>query len=457
MSNDFSQGKVWKNVINQAIPLMVAQLIQILYNVVDRIYIGHLPVIGSNALTGIGLVFPITTLVAAFTNLFSTGGVPLFSMARGAKEEKKAELILGQVVSLLTITSIVLMVLCYIFKRPVLFLFGASEETYVYADQYLKIYLLGTMFSVLSTGLNGFINAQGYPQKGMMTVMLGAVINLILDPIFIYGLHMGVYGAAIATVISQGVSFVWVVSFFIGKKTFYHIKKENLILKAGMVGKITSLGISGFVMQGTNCLVQIVCNKMLFMYGGDMYVGIMTVINSVREILSVPGSTLGSGAQPVLGYNYGAKQYKRTRNAALIGQAIAFVICTVVWLLMMIVPKTLFAIFSSGDAQLAEYGAMAMRKSKMFMLFLGFQTLASMYFSAIGKPKVATFISISRNGLFLIPALLILPRFLGLNGVLYSSSVSDFCSLILVSTIYINGILQLNKKEKEEYSKGAVE
>ena len=338
-----------------------------------------------------------------------------------------------------------------------LFLFGASEETYVYADQYLKIYLLGTMFSVLSTGLNGFINAQGYPQKGMMTVMLGAVINLILDPIFIYGLHMGVYGAAIATVISQGVSFVWVVSFFIGKKTFYHIKKENLILKAGMVGKITSLGISGFVMQGTNCLVQIVCNKMLFMYGGDMYVGIMTVINSVREILSVPGSTLGSGAQPVLGYNYGAKQYKRTRNAALIGQAIAFVICTVVWLLMMIVPKTLFAIFSSGDAQLAEYGAMAMRKSKMFMLFLGFQTLASMYFSAIGKPKVATFISISRNGLFLIPALLILPRFLGLNGVLYSSSVSDFCSLILVSTIYINGILQLNKKEKEEYSKGAVE
>lgn len=220
MQSDFSQGKVWKNVINQAIPLMVAQLIQILYNVVDRIYIGHLSVIGSNALTGIGIVFPITTLVAAFTNLISTGGVPLFSMARGAKEEEKAELILGQVVSLLTITSLVLMVLCYIFKRPVLFLFGASEETYVYADQYLKIYLLGTVFSVLSTGLNGFINAQGYPKKGMMTVMLGAIINLILDPIFIYGLHMGVYGAAIATVISQGVSFAWVLSFLQERKHF---------------------------------------------------------------------------------------------------------------------------------------------------------------------------------------------------------------------------------------------
>ena len=191
--------------------------------------------------------------------------------------------------------------------------------------------------------------------------------------------------------------------------------------------------------------------------GGDLAISALSVVNTVESIALMVVLGMNNAISTIISYNYGAKQYKRTRNAALIGQAIAFVICTVVWLLMMIVPKTLFAIFSSGDAQLAEYGAMAMRKSKMFMLFLGFQTLASMYFSAIGKPKVATFISISRNGLFLIPALLILPRLLGLNGVLYSSSVSDFCSLILVSTIYINGILQLNKKEKEEYSKGAVE
>ena len=408
MQSDFSQGKVWKNVINQAIPLMVAQLIQILYNVVDRIYIGHLPVIGSNALTGIGLVFPITTLVAAFTNLFSTGGVPLFSMARGAKEEKKAELILGQVVSLLFITSLALMALCYIFKRPVLFLFGASEETYVYADQYLKIYLLGTIFSVFSTGLNGFINAQGYPKKGMMTVMLGAIINLILDPVFIYGLHMGVYGAAIATVISQGVSFMWVLSFFMGKKTFYHIKKENLILKAGMVGKITSLGISGFVM-----------------HGGDMYVGIMTVINSVREILSVPGSTLGSGAQPVLGYNYGAKQYERVRKAIRFTAAIGFLYMLIAWLTVIIFPKEILSVFTTDKAMIV-LGEHALKLYFFGFFFMSFQFVGQSTFTALGCAKRAVFFSIFRKVIIVVPLTIILPMLgLGVEGVFIAEPVSN--------------------------------
>ena len=411
MQSDFSQGKVWKNVINQAIPLMVAQLIQILYNVVDRIYIGHLPVIGSNALTGIGLVFPITTLVAAFTNLFSTGGVPLFSMARGAKEEKKAELILGQVVSLLFVTSLALMALCYIFKRPVLFLFGASEETYVYADQYLKIYLLGTIFSVFSTGLNGFINAQGYPKKGMMTVMLGAIINLILDPVFIYGLHMGVYGAAIATVISQGVSFMWVLSFFMGKKTFYHIKKENLILKAGMVGKITSLGISGFVMQGTNCLVQVVCNKMLFMYGGDMY--------------SVPGSTLGSGAQPVLGYNYGAKQYERVRKAIRFTAAIGFLYMLIAWLAVIIFPKEILSVFTTDKAMIVS-GEHALKLYFFGFFFMSFQFVGQSTFTALGCAKRAVFFSIFRKVIIVVPLTIILPMLgLGVEGVFIAEPVSN--------------------------------
>ena len=415
MQSDFSQGKVWKNVINQAIPLMVAQLIQILYNVVDRIYIGHLSVIGSNALTGIGIVFPITTLVAAFTNLISTGGVPLFSMARGAKEEEKAELILGQVVSLLTITSLVLMVLCYIFKRPVLFLFGASEETYVYADQYLKIYLLGTVFSVLSTGLNGFINAQGYPKKGMMTVMLGAIINLILDPIFIYGLHMGVYGAAIATVISQGVSFAWVLSFFAGKKTFYRVKRENLILRAEMVGKITSLGISGFVMQGTNCLVQIVCNKMLFMYGGDMYVGIMTVINSVREILSVPGSTLGSGAQP----------YERVRKAIRFTAAIGFLYMLIAWLAVIIFPKEILSVFTTDKAMIV-LGEHALKLYFFGFFFMSFQFVGQSTFTALGCAKRAVFFSIFRKVIIVVPLTIILPMLgLGVEGVFIAEPVSN--------------------------------
>lgn len=438
MQSDFSQGRVWKNVINQAIPLMVAQLIQILYNVVDRIYIGHLPVIGSNALTGIGLVFPITTLVAAFTNLFSTGGVPLFSMARGAKEEDKAELILGQVVSLLTIISLVLMVLCYIFKRPVLYLFGASDETYVYADQYLKIYLLGTVFSVLSTGLNGFINAQGYPKKGMLTVMLGAIINLILDPIFIYGLHMGVYGAAVATVISQGVSFVWVVSFFAGKKTFYHIRKKNLIPKAGMVRKITSLGIAGFVMQGTNCLVQVVCNKMLHMYGGDVYVGIMTVINSVREILSVPGSTLGGGAQPVLGYNYGAKQYERVRKAIRFTAAIGFMYMLVAWLAVITFPKEILSLFTT-DKELIRLGEHALKMYFFGFFFMSFQFVGQSTFTALGCAKRAVFFSLFRKVIIVVPLTIILPMVgFGVEGVFIAEPISNAIGgLASFTTMYL--------------------
>ena len=424
-THDFGEGSISGNILRLAIPMTLAQLINVLYNIIDRIYIGHLPDVSTQALTGIGLTLPVITIITAFTNLFGMGGAPLFSMARGAKEEKKAELILGQVVSLLTITSIVLMVLCYIFKRPVLFLFGASEETYVYADQYLKIYLLGTMFSVLSTGLNGFINAQGYPQKGMMTVMLGAVINLILDPIFIYGLHMGVYGAAIATVISQGVSFVWVVSFFIGKKTFYHIKKENLILKAGMVGKITSLGISGFVMQGTNCLVQIVCNKMLFMYGGDMYVGIMTVINSVREILSVPGSTLGSGAQPVLGYNYGAKQYERVRKAIRFTAVIGFLYMLVVWLAVIIFPKEILSVFTT-DKTMISLGEHALKLYFFGFFFMSFQFVGQSTFTALGCAKRAVFFSIFRKVIIVVPLTIVLPMLgLGVEGVFIAEPISN--------------------------------
>lgn len=215
MTRNFAEGKVWKNIIYQSIPLMLAQLVQLLYNVVDRIYIGHLPRADSMALTGIGLAFPLTTIIAAFTNLFGTGGAPLFSIARGARQEKRAEKILGNTFSLLVCCSAVLMALCFVFRRPVLYLFGASDASYVYADAYLKIYLLGTPFAMLATGLNGFINAQGFPKTGMMTTLLGAVLNLILDPIFIFSLHMGVSGAALATILSQTASCIWVLHFLI--------------------------------------------------------------------------------------------------------------------------------------------------------------------------------------------------------------------------------------------------
>lgn len=256
MANDFSKGKVWKNIVLQAVPLTLAQLVQLLYNVVDRIYIGHLPGTDGMALTGVGLTFPIVTLIAAFTSLFGMGGTPLFSMARGAGDDKRAEKILGNVFSLLLLSSVVLFVVCQIFLKPILYLFGASDASYVYAAQYLRIYLLGTAFSMLATGLNGFINAQGFPKVGMLTTIIGAVLNLILDPVFIFGFNMGVSGAAVATVISQMVSALWVLKFLTGKKVMLTIKRECLRPTFKMTKEITALGMAGFIVQATNCLVQ---------------------------------------------------------------------------------------------------------------------------------------------------------------------------------------------------------
>ena len=313
-STDFSKGKVWQNIVAQSIPLILAQLVQLLYNVVDRIYIGHLPGADSMALTGIGLVFPLTTLIAAFTFLFGTGGTPLFSIARGAGKEERAGKILGNTFSLLLAASVVLFLFCYLFRRPVLYLFGASDASYLYADAYLRIYLIGTPFTMLATGLNGFINAQGFPRIGMLTTLFGAVLNLVLDPVFIFGLHMGVGGAALATVLSQAVSCIWVLCFLTGKKALLPMQRRNLRIDGRLAGEIMALGMSGFIMQGTNCLVQVVCNATLKIYGGDLYVGVMTVINSAREILSLPVSGITNGAQPVLGYNYGAKEYEKVRE-----------------------------------------------------------------------------------------------------------------------------------------------
>ena len=315
MTTDFSHGRVWRRIVAQAVPLTLAQLVQLLYSIVDRIYIGHLPGLGSAALTGVGLTFPVVTLIAAFTALFSMGGTPLFSIARGAGEEERAKRIMGSVFSLLTLTSLALTVFCLTLRRPIMFLFGASEASYVYADAYLRICLLGTPLTMLATGLNGFINAQGYPRVGMLTTVIGAACNLALDPLFIFGLNMGVSGAALATVISQGVSCLWALHFLTGKRVLLRLERENLRIDPAIARRVVALGASGFFMQGTNCLVQVVCNATLHTFGGDLYVGVMTVVNSVRSVLELPVSGLSSGAQPVLGFNYGAKQYGRVKEA----------------------------------------------------------------------------------------------------------------------------------------------
>ncbi|MCD8142955.1 MAG: polysaccharide biosynthesis C-terminal domain-containing protein, partial [Clostridiales bacterium] len=296
MKGDFTQGKMWRNILAQAVPLTVAQLVQVLYNIVDRIYIGHLPEGGELALTGIGISAPIVTLISAFTLLFGQGGAPLCAIAEGAGNQERAQRIFGNTLSLLLGTSAVVLAVCLVFERQILFLFGASEETYAYAHQYFSVYILGTVCVMFSTGMNGFINLQGYPRVGMLTTVLGAVINLVLDPLFIFGLNLGITGAATATVLAQTVSALWVLQFFLSKKSRLRIRRADLAVQPKLAGEITALGLTGFMMSATNSLVQIVCNQMLGAYGGDLYISDMTGVISGPELLTLPGQGLPSGA-----------------------------------------------------------------------------------------------------------------------------------------------------------------
>ena len=388
MSSDFSKGKVWKNIIAQAVPLLIAELVHLLYNVVDRIYIGHMDVPNNMALTGIGLTFPMVALIAAFTALFGRGGTPLFSIARGAKNEEEAEKIMGNSFILLVASSIILLVVCYIFRKPILYLFGASNLSYDYANAYLKIYLLGTPFAMITTGMNGFINAQGFPKTGMMTTIFGAVLNLILDPIFIFGLDLGVQGAAIATVISQFVSAIWVLWFLTSKKALLSLKRKAMRIDVSLTKSIMALGASGFFIQATNSLVQIVCNVTLQKYGGDLYVGIMTVLHSVREILGLPVMGITNGALPVLGYNYGAGLNKRVKEGIRFSTLIGTIYTLVMWGVVVLFPEVLCKIFTS-DMDVLRSGPHALNIYFFGFFFMAFQFSGQTVFQSLGKSKQA--------------------------------------------------------------------
>ncbi|MBO5354158.1 MAG: MATE family efflux transporter [Lachnospiraceae bacterium] len=439
--NDFSQGSVKKRIIEQAIPLTLAQIVQLLYNMVDRIYIGHLPETGDLALTGVGITFPIIVLIAAFTGLFGNGAVPLFSITRGNKRDDEAENIMGNAFTLLMIAAVLLFAVCYLFRRPILFLFGASEASYEYADQYLQIYLFGTVCSMMATGMNGFINAQGFPRVGMLTTVVGAVINIVLDPVFIFGFHMGVQGAALATVISQAVSAVWVFRFLTGKKAILKLKKECFRLEAERVKRMVSLGIPSFVMQGSNCLVQVVCNNSLQTYGGDLYVGIMTVLNSVREMISLPVMGISSGSQPVLGYNYGAGEKERVKEGIRFMTLIGSVYTVFAWLVVLLIPQYIFRIFSNDELMIAE-GAKALSVYFFGFVFMSFQFAGQSTFQGLGKSKKAIFFSLLRKVIIVVPLTLLLPVLgFGVNGVFLAEPISNvigglICFVTMWRTVY---------------------
>ena len=423
--NDFGVGSVKKLILSQALPMTVAQTVQLLYNIVDRIYIGHLEGVGDLALTGLGITFPVIVIIAAFTNLYGTGGATLFSIARGREDTEEAESIIGTVFTLLLSTSVFLFLFCYFLRRPILFLFGASEQSFFYADQYLKIYLFGTAFSMLTTGLNSYINAQGFPRVGMMTTVMGAVINVILDPIFIFALDMGVQGAAIATVISQAISCLWVLRFLTGPNAILKLRLSRMGVKAERLKAIFSLGLPGFVMQGTNSLVSIVCNNQLQSYGGDLYVGIMTILNSVREMVSLPMSGITHGTQPVLGFNYGAKKNERVKEGIRFAFVVGAVYLLIAWIVVLLIPEQLIGIFSDEPETIA-IGAQMLKIYFFGFVFMTFQSAGQMTFQSLGYAKQAIFFSLFRKAIIVVPLTLLFPAIgFGVEGVFLAEPVSN--------------------------------
>ena len=441
MANDFSTGKVSRHILSQAVPLALAQLVLLLYNVVDRIYIGHLSGTDSLALTGVGLAFPLVTLIAAFTSLFGSGGAAVFAIARGARQEERAAKLMGTSAALLAGASVILMAVCYLFREPILYLFGASDASYVYADAYLKIYLLGTLFSMMATGLNGFINAQGFPRIGMLTTMIGAILNLILDPVFIFALHMGVAGAALATVISQFVSAVWVFRFLTGPRTLYKLSRKYFRVVPSMAKEICAVGASGFIMQATNCLDQVECNAQLQIWGGDLYVGIMTVTNSIREVLSLAVLGIASGAQPVMGYNYGARKYHRVRESIRFTAIIGTAYTIIAWLAVIAFPRQLVGIFTS-DAAMLEAAPAVLKIYFFGFVFMSLQFAGQSVFQGLGFARRAITFSLLRKVVIVVPLTLLLPGLgFGLRGVYMAEPISNViggtaCFVTMILTVY---------------------
>lgn len=403
-----------------AIPSVLAQLINVLYNIVDRIYIGHIKDIGSLALTGVGVTFPIIMVVSAFSAFAGQGGAPLASILLGAKDQEKAEKVLGSSTALLLVFSISLTLIFQILKTPLLYAFGASDNVIGFAQDYIGLYLWGTIFVMLSLGLNTFISGQGNAKTAMFSVLIGAVTNIILDPIFIFVMNMGVKGAALATVISQAFSAIWVVNFLISKKSSLKIKRENLKLDMKFVKKIGSLGCSPFIMQSTESLVLLTLNSGLQKYGGDLYVGSMSILISVLQLIFVPVSGIAQGVQPIISYNFGAGNRERvikTFKALLI-------VCLVATMFMggiaVLFPNFYVKMFTESE-ELMKLTSKMMPIFTLGMCIFGIQQSIQVTFLAMGQAKFSIFIALLRKVILLVPLAIILPRFLGVKGSNYSA------------------------------------
>ncbi len=423
---DFSQGSISSVVLSIALPMMAAQMVNVLYNIVDRIYIGHIPEIGTAALTGVGIALPLITILSGFAGLFGQGGAPLFSIARGRGDETEAGRILGNAATMLLVSSIVMALLFRAFSRPALLFLGAGENTIGYAEDYLHIYLLGTPFVFLMLGLNPYINAQGFARRAMLTVVIGAGANILLDPVFIFLLRLGAQGAAMASVLSQIVSAVWCLSFLLGKKALIPLRREQMVLRGKLARQIISMGVSNFIAQSTASTVHGVANRQLFLYGGDLFVGAMTVLNSMRILIMQMVQGLTAGVQPVLGFNYGAGRKDRVLAVIRFNIAVCAGLLTGSWLLFELFPDFFVRIFT-GDAELRAVAVPAVRIYFCGNLFMAMQGVGFSTFQGLGKAREAVIFSILRKIVIVVPLMLLLPRLWGLGawGVFCAEPVSD--------------------------------
>lgn len=437
-----------KLLLKLALPTVAAQLINMLYNIVDRIYIGHIPEIGAAALTGVGVCMPLIMIVSAFAALVGYGGAPRASIFMGKKDRVSAEKTLGNCFVLQILISVVLTAVLLIWNRDLLMAFGASENTIEYGVRYMNIYALGTVFVEITLGMNAFITAQGFAKTGMLSVLIGAVANIILDPVFIFGLDMDVQGAALATIISQALSCIWVVRFLCGKKTYLKIRKVNLRLSPKIILPCLALGVATFIMQASESVISVCFNSSLQKYGGDVAVGAMTILTSVMQFAMLPLQGLGQGAQPIISYNYGAGDAGRVRGAFRLLLKVSLGYATLLWLLVMLLPGGFAAMFTS-DAALLDYTRTALRIYMAAMFLMGIQMACQMTFNALGKATESIIVAVMRKFVLLIPLIYIMPHVIRSDqtmGVYLAEPIADTLAVTFTSILFTVQFRKIIKK-----------
>ncbi|MEI0495389.1 MATE family efflux transporter [Brachyspira intermedia] len=451
-SNELGNKPVGKLLFKLALPAIAAQIINVLYNVVDRMYIGHIPEIGAMALTGVGVTMPVIMAVSAFAYLISMGGSPRASIMMGKQDYDKAEEIVGNCTMTLIMISLILTIILLLFSKPLLMVFGASENTIIYALRYLRIYSMGTIFVQLALGLNAFITAQGKAKTSMFTVLIGAVTNIILDPIFIFVFDMDVRGAALATIISQAISCLWILSFMTSKRTILKLKLKNLKISPNIILPCLALGFSPFIMQFTESILFVSFNTSLLKYGGDLAVGAMTILSSIMQFSFLPIMGLTQGAQPIISYNYGANNLNRVKSAFKILLISCLSFSFLMWFISEFFPYVFVRIFTSNE-ELINYAIWALKIYMAASLIFGAQTACQQTFVALGNAKISAFLAILRKVILLIPLIFILPIFMEnkVMAVLLAEPIADFlavCTTVTLFTISFKKLMSINTSDK---------